>query len=143
MILLSSMLKSYNLCLYLSPLKCQGQRPPPTHSGQFRGCGQHNWASTYATFSGRENHKTVAVVCSACNGSFSSQEFLAKHKCFVQTEPGCQLCPKTSSSSRGLTVHIKRKHTVATRSSAARLVKGERVPCEEPGCIKTFSQASL
>jgi len=71
--------------------------------------------STYDTFTRPENHKTVAVPCSTCGASFSTQEYYDAH------------IPKCG----------KRK---TSRSDGAKST--EPVSCDDESCVKKFSRVS-
>jgi len=74
--------------------------------------------STYDTFTRPENHKTVAVPCSTCGASFSSQDYYDAHV------PNCG----------------KRK----SRTSPSDGVKSSKtVPCDDEYCVKKFSSVSI
>jgi len=70
--------------------------------------------STYDTFTRPENHKTVAVPCSTCGASFSTQEYYEAHV------PKC----------------AKKK-----ASPAESVKKSKNVPCDDESCGKMFMSA--
>jgi len=101
--------------------------------------------STYDTFTRPENHKTVAVPCSTCGASFSSQAFFSAHvpKCGKKkTSPAetakkpkpvrCEdeSCDKKFSSGWAMRKHFRAVHL------------GEVFVCNYVGCKKSFTQKS-
>merc|ERR1719192_1999185 len=100
--------------------------------------------STYDTFTRPENHKTVAVPCSTCGVSFSSQEFFDAHapKCGKKkkeslpldgTERSKARCEEETCDKEFFDVCTMRRHFRAFHL-------GEVYVCTYVGCERSFSQ---
>ena len=80
-----------------------------------------------------ERMKDRKYKCNECEKAYKSPEELQEH---VQTAHeklkkfGCNICGKEYATNGGLATHIKTAH------------RGERVGCEHPDCVQTFTNAT-
>lgn len=99
--------------------------------------------STYDTFTRPENHKTVAVPCSTCGASFSSEEYYDAHvpKCGKKKtspaetakKPMTVRCEDESCDKMFASIDAMRKHS-------KRVHLGEVFVCNYVECNKSFTQ---